>query len=105
MHDLSRIRKDSGISEKSECQTKRLDADNQVGQDMNDEKEIGQPYNVSTLISKDGITLISGRGYTYESQTWLLAQMHAHDYMTGYPSEGLNTDSSGISMLMSLRRT
>ncbi len=57
MYDLSRIRKDSGIREKSECQTKRPDADNQVGQDMNDEKEIGQPYNVSTLISKDGITL------------------------------------------------
>jgi len=55
MYDLSRIRKDSGIREKSECQTKRPDADNQVGQDMNDEKEVGQPYNVSTLITKDGL--------------------------------------------------
>ncbi len=44
MYDLPRIRKVPEPDEKSECQTKRPDADNQVGQDMND-GETGWPTN------------------------------------------------------------
>jgi len=74
MYDLPRIRKVSRIREQSECQTKRPDADNQVWQDMNDgkadskrlcmQKEVGQPFHVSTLISEDRTTL-----YMHESRT------------------------------------